>query len=90
MLSRGDSMSKYVKGALTLASPAYRVHPFAIKQQQPMSIAGKSNGKRLGRHRWPLFQGILPLDRTQILPNLMAGLTLAALIIPQGDDTGGH
>ncbi|MCX6915813.1 MAG: hypothetical protein NT167_22665 [Verrucomicrobia bacterium] len=55
-----------------------------------MSIAGKSNGKRLGRHRWPLFQGILPLDRTQILPNLMAGLTLAALIIPQGDDTGGH
>lgn len=48
-----------------------------------MSIAGKSNGKRLGRHRWPLFQGILPLDRTQILPNLMAGVTLAALNIPQ-------
>ncbi len=48
-----------------------------------MSIAGKGNGKRLGRYRWPLFQGILPLDRAQILPNLMAGLTLAALNIPQ-------
>ena len=36
-------------------------------------------------HRWrlPLFQGILPLDRAQILPNLMAGVTLAALNIPQ-------
>ena len=36
-------------------------------------------------HRWrlPLFQGILPLDRAQLLPTLMAGVTLAALNIPQ-------
>jgi SulP family sulfate permease len=48
-----------------------------------MSTAGNSNAKRLSRRRWPLFQGILPLDRAQILPNLMAGVTLAAMNIPQ-------
>lgn len=35
------------------------------------------------RWRLPLFQGILPLDRSRILPDLMAGVTLAAINIPQ-------
>jgi MFS superfamily sulfate permease-like transporter len=39
--------------------------------------------KNVNRRRWPLFAGILPLDRTQVLPNLMAGVTLAAMNIPQ-------
>jgi len=36
-------------------------------------------------YRWRLllFRGILPLDRKRILPNLMAGVTLAAMNIPQ-------
>jgi MFS superfamily sulfate permease-like transporter len=41
------------------------------------------NEKAVLRWRMPLFQGILPLDRTQILPNLIAGLKLAAKNIPQ-------
>ena len=48
-----------------------------------MNIAGSSNGKGASRWRWPLFQGILPLERSRILPDLMAGITLAAMNIPQ-------
>ena len=33
--------------------------------------------------RLPFFQGILPLDRKQLLPDILAGLTLAALGIPE-------
>lgn len=33
--------------------------------------------------RLPLFQGILPIDRSQIPTNIIAGLTLAALAIPE-------
>ena len=33
--------------------------------------------------RWPLFQGFLPLDRARLMPDLMAGITLAALGIPE-------
>jgi high affinity sulfate transporter 1 len=39
--------------------------------------------ENVSRWRLPLFQGILPLDRAQILPNLVAGVTLAAMNIPQ-------
>ena len=35
------------------------------------------------RWRLPLFQGLLPLDRVQLPANLLAGLTLAALAIPE-------
>ncbi len=35
------------------------------------------------RWQFPLFHGLLPLDRKEILPNLMAGVTLAAVNIPQ-------
>jgi high affinity sulfate transporter 1 len=33
--------------------------------------------------RLPLFQGILPLDRSRLLPDILAGVTLAALGIPE-------
>ena len=36
-----------------------------------------------GRARFPVFQGILPLDTSQIPANLLAGSTLAALAIPE-------
>ena len=43
--------------------------------------AGNDNG----RHRWrfSLFEGILPLQRKRILPDVIAGVTLAAMTIPQ-------
>lgn len=34
-------------------------------------------------HRPPLLQGILPLDRSTLTPNIIAGVTLAALGIPE-------
>jgi sulfate permease, SulP family len=36
-----------------------------------------------GRWRTLFFQGILPLERSRIIPDLLAGLTLAAMNIPQ-------
>ena len=33
--------------------------------------------------RWALFQGILPLDKSQVGPDILAGITLAAVNIPQ-------
>jgi hypothetical protein len=37
------------------------------------------------RSRWtvPLLQGILPLDKSRIAPDIIAGITLAALGIPE-------
>jgi sulfate permease, SulP family len=43
--------------------------------------AGSEKAAR--KWRMPLFQGILPLDRTQIQRNLLAGVTLAAMNMPQ-------
>ncbi len=34
-------------------------------------------------HRFPIFQGILPLNRAQLTPDIVAGITLAALGIPE-------
>ncbi len=48
-----------------------------------MNSAGSSDDKAASRWRWALFQGILPLERSRILPDLMAGVTLAAMNIPQ-------
>jgi SulP family sulfate permease len=50
-----------------------------------MRANGEHPNSEKPAHRWrfPLFQGILPLDGKQILPNLMAGVTLAAMNIPQ-------
>ena len=36
-----------------------------------------------GRRQFPLLQGILPLNRAQVPADIMAGITLAALNIPQ-------
>jgi len=33
--------------------------------------------------RFPVLQGILPLNRSQVPADIMAGITLAALNIPQ-------
>ncbi|MDD2541030.1 MAG: SulP family inorganic anion transporter [Desulfuromonadaceae bacterium] len=35
------------------------------------------------RFRFPVLQGILPLDGTQVSANILAGITLAALAIPE-------
>jgi sulfate permease, SulP family len=37
----------------------------------------------LTKPRLPLFQGILPLDRSRVLADIMAGITLAAVGIPE-------
>ncbi len=38
---------------------------------------------RRSPRRLPLLQGVLPIERTQIVPNIVAGVTLAALAIPE-------
>lgn len=43
---------------------------------------GKSILRSAGR-RLALFQGILPLDRSQFVKNIAAGFSLAAMNIPQ-------
>src|SRR5215468_4806469 len=35
------------------------------------------------RIRWPLFQGIVPFDKSRLAPDVMAGITLATLAIPE-------
>src|SRR5215469_3027324 len=35
------------------------------------------------RRRFPLFQGILPFDKSRLAPDIIAGITLAALGIPE-------
>jgi sulfate permease, SulP family len=37
----------------------------------------------LTKPRLPLFQGILPLDRSRVLADIMAGISLAAVGIPE-------
>ena len=48
-----------------------------------MDTDGTMNDKSASRWRWRLFQGILPIQRSRIIPDLMAGVTLAAMNIPQ-------
>jgi MFS superfamily sulfate permease-like transporter len=45
---------------------------------EPTADAAKPAHRRL-----PLFQGILPLDRSNLSANIIAGVTLAALGIPE-------
>ena len=35
------------------------------------------------RMRWPIFQGILPVEKSQIPKDVLAGITLAALAVPE-------
>jgi len=43
----------------------------------PMKNIDGAGGKAT-RWRLPLFEGILPLDRSRVLQDVMAGVTLAA------------
>jgi SulP family sulfate permease len=46
----------------------------------------KAQSEKAGiKHKWrsPLFQGILPLDKSRLAPEIIAGITLAALGIPE-------
>jgi len=39
--------------------------------------------RRAGPARWPVLRGVLPVRRSQLAPDVLAGLTLAALGIPE-------
>ncbi len=47
-----------------------------------MTTAGASRTEAQGM-RFPMLQGILPVDRSMVFADILAGLTLAALAIPQ-------
>jgi high affinity sulfate transporter 1 len=42
-----------------------------------------SNTKAMPARKWPLFQGLLPIDKPRLATDIMAGITLAALGIPE-------
>jgi high affinity sulfate transporter 1 len=46
-------------------------------------MASNQNSKGGGPSPLPLLQGLLPFDRTRLGPDIMAGITLAALGIPE-------
>ena len=48
-----------------------------------MNVAQTTNQKGGGRWRLPLFESVLPLDRSGLAANLAAGVSLAAMNIPQ-------
>ena len=48
-----------------------------------MNGAQTTNRKAGGRWRLPLFQSLLPIDRSGLAANLAAGISLAAMNIPQ-------
>ena len=47
-----------------------------------MTMAGTSQTEAQGV-RFPILQGILPVNRSMVLTDILAGMTLAALAIPQ-------
>jgi MFS superfamily sulfate permease-like transporter len=48
-----------------------------------MNNASSVSQNPASRWRLPLFQGILPFDKSHLLPDILAGITLAALGIPE-------
>lgn len=50
-----------------------------------MTTNNAQPGTKNGRRQWqfPLFQGILPFDKSRLAPDIMAGIALAAMNIPQ-------
>ena len=48
-----------------------------------MNASSIANGPPAHRWRLPLFQGILPFDKSRLTPDILAGITLAALGIPE-------
>jgi SulP family sulfate permease len=53
------------------------------KQRCTVGMSASEKKTELIKTRLPLFQGILPLDRSRVLPDIMAGITLAAVGIPE-------
>ena len=47
------------------------------------SVDSKTNAKDSWLSSLPLLEGLLPLDRSQLGPDIVAGITLAALGIPE-------
>ena len=57
-----------------------------MRQDARSAMKTKAQFEKAGiKHKWwpPLFQGILPLDKSRIAPEIIAGITLAALGIPE-------
>jgi sulfate permease, SulP family len=48
-----------------------------------MNASSAANETAARRWRFPLFQGILPFDRSRLWPDVLAGISLAAMNIPQ-------
>ncbi len=48
-----------------------------------MDATQTRNEKAAGPSSWPIFQGILPYDKSRLPSDLLAGITLAALGIPE-------
>ncbi len=48
-----------------------------------MNATSVANETAAHHRRFPLFQGILPLDKSRLTPDILAGITLAALGIPE-------
>src|SRR5512137_1218751 len=50
-----------------------------------MKTPSAQPGTPHARRRWgpPMLQGILPIDRSRLAPDIIAGITLAALGIPE-------
>jgi sulfate permease, SulP family len=49
----------------------------------PPAVAPQAQAASSRRWRPPLFQGLLPFDKSRLIPDIMAGVTLAALGIPE-------
>jgi sulfate permease, SulP family len=61
------------------ASPG-RTSPNDMNDMNPVQVEKQAPRPRF---RWPMFQGILPYDKSRLVPDMMAGITLAALGIPE-------
>ena len=48
-----------------------------------ISRASQKNSKGQARYSPPFFPGLLPLDKSRLGPDIVAGITLAALGIPE-------
>src|SRR5712692_6118825 len=48
-----------------------------------MNLVAIAKQQSWHRIRWPLLQGILPFDKSRLVPDVIAGITLAALGIPE-------
>ncbi len=51
--------------------------------QRPPAVRAGTSWRWLAPRRWPVLRGLVPIDRSQIPADLLAGATLAALSIPE-------